>query len=123
MTKTLSTVAACKLAGLDRARLNEMIHADIYKSAPSTRAGAGRRFGQRDIVHLLLFAELRRAGFTAERAGELVARVAAGYGPTKCSLSLAGLAGVESLALSINLGGLRAMADNALREGAAVGQH
>ena len=55
---TFTTVAACRIAGFDRQRLNDDIASGIYPCAPHGRAGVARTFDHDDLVGLHIYATL-----------------------------------------------------------------
>ncbi len=72
----LTTVAACRVARINRDRLNEFVAAGAFGCAPSTVPGRARLFDPDDMVALWLFRELMEDGFGAERAGAIACEVA-----------------------------------------------
>lgn len=72
----LTTVAACRVAGLDRDRFNEHVASGAYTCAPATTPGRARLFDPDDMVALFLFRSLMDDGFNAKRAGEIACTVA-----------------------------------------------
>ena len=54
-TDTVSTNAACRIAGMDSRRLNEVMVQGAFTCAPSTRRGVPRAWGEDDILALCMF--------------------------------------------------------------------
>ncbi|KPL55486.1 hypothetical protein ABB55_27300 [Prosthecomicrobium hirschii] len=76
MTPSLTTVAACRVAGIHRDRFNEFVAAGAYRCAPSTTAGRARTFAPDDILGISIFRDLMADGMTAAAAGEIACAVA-----------------------------------------------
>ncbi|TXM72894.1 hypothetical protein FV226_11135 [Methylobacterium sp. WL12] len=72
----LTPLAACRVARIDRDRLNEHVAAGRYPCAPSTVPGRARLFDPDDMVGLWLFRTLMDDGLTAEAAGFMACEVA-----------------------------------------------
>ena len=72
----LTTIAACRVARIDRDRFNEHVAADRFPCAPDTIAGRARLFDPDDMVALWLFRELLDDGVARERAGHIACQVA-----------------------------------------------
>lgn len=72
----LTTVIACRVAGIDRARFNEHVNAGNYNCAPATTPGRARLFDPDDVLALRLFNDLMNDGFVPKRAGEIACEVA-----------------------------------------------
>lgn len=72
----LTTVVACRVAGIDRGRFNEHVAAQNYNCAPNTTPGRARLFDPDDVLALRLFSDLLNDGFTPKRAGEIACEVA-----------------------------------------------
>lgn len=72
----LTTVAACRVAGIDRNRFNEHVAANNFTCAPPTTSGRARLFDPDDMIALRLFNDLMKDGFTPKRAGEIACEVA-----------------------------------------------
>lgn len=72
----LTTVHACRVARMDRDRLNEMIAGGIYLCAPTTTAGRARLFDPDDMIALYLFRELMDDGMKNEKAAKVACAVA-----------------------------------------------
>ena len=89
MTKTLSTIMACKVAGLDRQRFNEAVSAGFYSCAPETVPGKSRKFAPDDVIGLRLYRELLDDGHTKQRAGQVACAVAiaAKFNPSSKAIS------------------------------------
>ncbi|PWB84011.1 MAG: hypothetical protein C3F11_03640 [Methylocystaceae bacterium] len=82
VTPKLTTSAACRVARIDRDRLNEHIAAGRFGCAPDTIPGRARLFDPDDMIALWLFRELIGDGLDVTRAGAAaceVARVARQY--------------------------------------------
>jgi hypothetical protein len=62
---------ACKIAGLNRDRFNEAVHANNYPCAPVTAKGATRVFDEADLIALYLYARLLEEDVAPRRAGAL----------------------------------------------------
>jgi len=72
----LTTKAACRVARIDRDRLNEHVAAGRFNCAPSTIPGRTRLFDPDDMIALTLFRELMDEGLDAVRAGSIACDVA-----------------------------------------------
>lgn len=72
----LTTVAACRVARIDRDRFNEHVAAGRFGCAPVTVPGRARLFDPDDMIALWLFRELMDDGFEALRAGAIACKVA-----------------------------------------------
>jgi hypothetical protein len=73
----LTTVAACRVAGIDRDRFNEHVAAGRFPCAPDTSQGRGRLFDPDNMLALALFSELLKDGLAAHLAGPIACEVAA----------------------------------------------
>ncbi|MEI6485473.1 MAG: hypothetical protein WCO11_04325 [Sphingomonadales bacterium] len=71
----LTTVAACRVARIDRQRLNEMISQGDYRCAPETVPGRSRLFDEADLIALFVFARLVEDEVRPSRAGFLAFRI------------------------------------------------
>lgn len=67
----LTTIAACRAAGLNRDRFNEYVAAGDFDCAPSTVPGRTRLFTADDMVTLVVFRQLLDDGVSSRRAGQL----------------------------------------------------
>ena len=68
--------AACRIAGLERTKMNEYIANGDYPCPPITIPGRARIFTEIDLIGLWFFARLiERHGYTVNRAGWLTGRV------------------------------------------------
>ena len=76
MTPKLTTMAACRVARIDRDRFNEHVAAGRFTCAPATVAGRARLFDPDDMIALWQFRELMEDGFDAVRAGRIACTVA-----------------------------------------------
>lgn len=76
MTVKLTTKAACRVAGIDRDRLNEYISAGTYPCAPATTHGRARLFDPDDMLGLRLFRELMDDSYSPKVAGPIACAVA-----------------------------------------------
>ena len=65
----LTTAAACRVARIDRDRLNEHVAAGRFGCAPATIAGRARLFDPDDMIALWLFRELMDEDVSASTAG------------------------------------------------------
>jgi hypothetical protein len=72
----LTTIAACRIAHIDRDRFNEHVAAGRFDCAPETIPGRARVFDPDDMIALWLFRELMDDGFDATRAGKIACEVA-----------------------------------------------
>ena len=72
----LTTVAACRVARIDRDRFNEHVAAGRFPCAPDTVPGRARLFDPDDMIALWLFREIMDDGFDASRAGSIACAVA-----------------------------------------------
>ncbi len=73
----LTTIAACRVAGLHRDRFNEHVAAGHFGCAPATIPGRARLFEPHDMIALVLFRELMEDGLDARKAGRIACVVAA----------------------------------------------
>lgn len=71
----LTTMAACRVATIDRDRFNEHVAAGHFPCAPSTIPGRARLFEPDDMIGLWLFRELMDDGINAARAGAMACEV------------------------------------------------
>ena len=71
MSVSLTTVAACQVAGINRDRFNEFVAIGDYRGAPPTVAGRARVFSADDILGLVIFRDLMAGGMTAWAAGRI----------------------------------------------------
>jgi hypothetical protein len=78
MSKTpkLTTIAACRVARIDRDRFNEHVAAGRFPCAPETVPGRARLFDPDAMIALWLFRELMDDGFDAAAAGAMACEVA-----------------------------------------------
>lgn len=85
----LTTVAACRVARLDRDRFNEHVAAGHFGCAPATVPGRARLFEPDDMIALWLFRELMDDGYNARKAGAIACAVgeAAKFNPEAPSIS------------------------------------
>ena len=72
MSVVLTTVAACRVARMDRQRLNEIISAGDYPIAPDTIPGRSRMFSEIDIIGLFILAREIERGTRLSHAGRIV---------------------------------------------------
>jgi|HigsolmetaAR206D_1030411.scaffolds.fasta_scaffold13216_2 hypothetical protein len=72
----LTTAAACRVARIDRDRLNEHIAAGRFPCAPETIPGRARLFDPDDMIALWLFREFMEDGLDAARAGQMACKIA-----------------------------------------------
>lgn len=72
----LTTKSACRVARMDRDRLNEHVAAGRFPCAPETTAGRARLFDPDDMIALWLFRELMDDGLDASTAGHIACKVA-----------------------------------------------
>jgi len=78
MRYMLTTVAATRVAGLDRQRLNEYISMGDYPCAPATTPGKARLFDPDDVLGLIVFKRLMEEGYSPSAAGKIACKVAEG---------------------------------------------
>ncbi|MCB2077666.1 MAG: hypothetical protein KDE55_08210 [Novosphingobium sp.] len=71
----LTTVAACRVAGLDRQRFNEYVAAGEFPCAPDTIPGRARLFDHFSLLSLMLFKSLMDDGLSPRRAGHIACSV------------------------------------------------
>lgn len=71
----LTTVAACRVARIDRGRFNEYVASGDYTCAPNTIPGRARLFTPDDMLALVLFKRLIDDGFTPKRAGSIACAI------------------------------------------------
>lgn len=76
ITPKLTTVAACRVVGIDRDRFNEHVAAGRFSCAPRTIPGRARLFDPDDMIALWLFKELMDDGLDAAHAGRIACEVA-----------------------------------------------
>lgn len=74
----LTTIAACRVAGLNRDRFNEHVAAGNYTCAPKTVPGRARLFDPNDMLTLTLFKRLMDDGVAPEKAGSIACVVGHG---------------------------------------------
>ena len=73
----LTTIAACRIARIDRDRFNEHVSAGRFCCAPETIPGRTRLFDLHDMVALCLFRNFMEDDrIEAARAGSLACRIA-----------------------------------------------
>lgn len=72
----LTTKVACRVARMDRDRLNEHVAAGRFPCAPETTPGRARLFDPDDMIALWLFREQMDDGFEASTAGHIACEVA-----------------------------------------------
>ncbi|QCO15536.1 hypothetical protein D3869_10005 [Azospirillum brasilense] len=72
----LTTVAACRVARIDRDRFNEHVAAGRFRCAPCTVPGRARLFDPDDMIALWLFRDLMDDGYEATKAGYIACEVA-----------------------------------------------
>ncbi|MCS0494350.1 hypothetical protein NVS89_04515 [Ancylobacter sp. MQZ15Z-1] len=71
----LTTVAACRVVGIDRDRFNEHVAAGRFDCAPATIPGRARLFDPDDMISLCLFRDLMNDGLDAAHAGYIACAV------------------------------------------------
>ena len=74
-TFRLTTKAACRVAQIDRQRLNELISSGDYSVAPETVPGRSRLFDEIDLIALFIFARLFERDWRPLRAGLLASNI------------------------------------------------
>ncbi len=67
----LGSASACRIAGIDKQRFNEIVAAGTYPCAPEVKKGASRRFGEDDLVALFIFVRLVDDDMPIRAAGSL----------------------------------------------------
>ncbi len=72
----LTTVAACRVAGLDRQRFNEYVANGDFECAPKTVPGRARHFDPDAMLALVLFKRLMDDGLAPRSAGSIACQVA-----------------------------------------------
>jgi hypothetical protein len=72
----LTTIAACRVAQINRDRFNEHVASGAFPCAPDTVPGRARLFDPDAMIGLYLFRELMDDGFNADRAGKIACAVA-----------------------------------------------
>jgi len=72
----LTTIAACRVARIDRDRFNEHVAAKNFQCAPNTVPGRARLFDPDDMIALWLFREFMEDGLDAKRAGAIACDIA-----------------------------------------------
>lgn len=71
MAEEITTLAACRIARIDRQRFNEFVASGDYRCAPETQPGRARRFNESDIIALFVFARELDRGIRSTIAGWL----------------------------------------------------
>lgn len=71
----LTTKSACRVAGIDPARLNEHVSSGYFPCAPKTVPGRVRGFDPYDMLALKMFVQLMDEGMGGKAAGEMACRV------------------------------------------------
>lgn len=71
----LTTIAACRVARIDRQRFNEHVAAGDYPCAPKTVPGRSRLFDESDLIALFVFAREVERGVKPGAAGSLACQV------------------------------------------------
>src|SRR5688500_12546877 len=66
---------ACRIAGIDRDRFNEAVHAGNYPCAPGTARGATRVFSLDDLVSLYVYVRLLEEEMPSKAAGRLACSI------------------------------------------------
>ena len=66
----IRTKEACKIAGIDPARFNDMVHSGQFPCAPKTRPGSVRMFDLDQIVSMKIFGELLSLSVSPVKAGQ-----------------------------------------------------
>jgi len=74
----LTTIAACRVARIDRDRFNEHVAKGNFKCAPETIPGRARLFDADGMLALIVFKRLLDEGLEAERAGFIACTLADG---------------------------------------------
>lgn len=72
----LTTIAACRVAGINRDRFNEHVANGHFPCAPDTIPGRARLFDPDDMLALRLFTELMSGGLNAANAGAIACGIA-----------------------------------------------
>lgn len=72
----MTTIVACKVAGLKRDSFNKFVANGYLECVPSGSVGRTRMFTHDDVLVLRLFRDLMDEGMTAERAGPIACAVA-----------------------------------------------
>jgi hypothetical protein len=75
MPPKLTTVAACRVAHLDRQRFNEYVSTGDYPCAPRTVPGRSRLFDPDDMLALCLFKRLMDDGLSPGKAGQIACAI------------------------------------------------
>ena len=73
--RKVGTKAACRITGVDRVRLTDIIANKEYTAAPDTTPGKARLFDERDLIALYLFRHFDEAGYPARLAGRICADI------------------------------------------------
>jgi hypothetical protein len=71
----VTVIVACRIAGINRDRFNEAVHAGHYPCAPTTAKGSRRLFDEEDLIALCTYAFLIEEGLPARTAGDLACRI------------------------------------------------
>jgi hypothetical protein len=77
MDYRVEVLPACRIAGLDRNRFNEAVHAGNYPCAPATAKGSRRLFNETDLIALYVYARLLEEGSAPRPAGVIACSVGA----------------------------------------------
>lgn len=72
----MTTIVACKVAGLKRDSFNKFVANGYLECVPNGSVGRTRMFTHDDVLVLRLFRDLMDEGMTAERAGPIACAVA-----------------------------------------------
>ncbi len=75
MADKITTIAACRIANVDRQRFNEYVAGGDYQCAPPTIAGRARRFDENDTIALWVFGKLIYGGMKPLSAGFLACQL------------------------------------------------
>lgn len=76
VTPKLTTIAACRVAELNRDRFNEYVASGSFRCAPPTVPGRARLFTPDDLLALVLFKQLMDDEVSPARAGSIACMVA-----------------------------------------------
>ncbi len=66
---------ACRIAGVDRDRFNEAVHAGNYKCAPDVVRGSSRVFDEVDLIVLFIYGQFLKDSFSPSLAGRLACHI------------------------------------------------
>ena len=69
MEFTVPSIVALRIAGLDRAKFNNMVNSGFYPCTPATSKGADRMFSVHDVISLVTLSRMLDLGVLPRHAG------------------------------------------------------